>query len=91
MFSEATMSSALRNVSRSEHLMTEMGEQTRQHVSRVRVIFYEQDPQWLCRMFFWSPRILTSLFASPSATVSRVTLNVAPKLRPRLLTSIVPW
>ena len=41
--------------------MTEMGEQTRQHVSRVLVVFYEQDSQWLCRMF-WSPRILISLF-----------------------------
>jgi hypothetical protein len=41
--------------------MTEMGEQTRQHVSRVPVVFYEQDPQWLCRMFR-STRILISLF-----------------------------
>src|SRR5437660_8436149 len=39
--------------------MTEMGEQTRQHVSRVPVVFYEQDPQWLLRTFH-SARILIS-------------------------------
>src|SRR4030095_12641026 len=38
-------------VIRSQNLMTEMGEQTRQHVSRVPMVFHEQDPQWLCQMF----------------------------------------
>src|SRR6266487_4290765 len=31
--------------------MTEMGEQPRQHVSCIPVVFDEQDPQWLCWMF----------------------------------------
>jgi len=50
--------------------MTEMGEQTRQHESRVTVVFYEQDPQWLCRMFR-SPRILMNLFGRLGQRVER--------------------
>ena len=31
--------------------MSEMGEQARQRVSRVAVVFYEQNPQWLWPRF----------------------------------------
>src|SRR6266516_2766938 len=48
--------------------MTEMGEQTRQHISRVPVVFYEQDPQWLWRML----RSARSLISFPGSLRQRI-------------------